>query len=249
MGVRKIVRVSTIFKALNVPKERPATGLGPSREFYEKHRLTLINNLMGLSCLFFLTPAVVLAMNFSTLMEQNLVTIWWAAFVTIWCAIQTMLSFDGDYWFTRVSPETGSCGARIVRWISGARESIVVTTPDYIETWKRLWVANTLDVLSAYTASAFMLTMFLWQLWHGAEKKLVACWFAAASTGVFCKLMGAKNYKGQNDNTYDPNKIWWFNFYHFNWHLFMNIACYLFTSDLCKTVCVVYGELLYATKI
>jgi len=55
---------SSIINALKAPKERPNDVLGPSREFYEKHDLTFINNLMGLSCLFFLVSPLVVATEF-----------------------------------------------------------------------------------------------------------------------------------------------------------------------------------------
>jgi len=164
-------------------------------------------------------------------MEQDRTTIFLVIFGALWLAIQTVLSFTGDYWFTRVSPETDNYGFdRVFRWVQGNREIIVVTAPHYIETWKRLWVASTLDVLSASTSLAFWVTIILWQLWHGAQ---IASCLPAVATAVLCKLAGSSYWKGENDDTYDPRKIWWYNFFHFCWHLFGNIAVYKVAYDLC----------------
>merc|ERR1711964_130747 len=228
-----VIVEKTLITTLEVPKVRPIDVLGPSREFYEKHGLTFINNLMGLSCLFFLSTVFVVTMEFSTLIEQNRASLCWAFFVSLWCTIQSVLSFCGDYWLCRISPENGSYVDQVFRWLQGKRQVIVVTTPHRVETWKRWWVATTLDVLSAHAACTFILACFLWQLWNGANKTLVASWFVCAAIAGACKVMGGRQWKGQDYTTYDPKKIWWFNFLHFGWHLFLNIACYTFTYDLC----------------
>merc|ERR1711964_346289 len=57
--------------------------------------------------------------------------------------------------------------------------------------------------------------------------------FSSSCSAVLCKLAGSSYWKGENDDTYDPRKIWWYNFFHFGWHLFANIAVYNGTYDLC----------------
>merc|ERR1711964_9275 len=222
---------ATIVEALKAPKERPIDVLGPSRELYEKHELTFINNLMGLSCLFFLTGPLVVAMEFSALMEQNRATICLLAFSFVWYILQTILSFTGDYWLSRIAPETDNYVLdRVYRWIRVKHESVVVTGPHHIETWKREWVATTLDVLFAFTSAIYAIVVICWQVWHGAQ---LTTTIAAFATAIVCKQAGSTFWKGQNDDTYDPKKIWWFNFFHFNWHLFCNIAAYILFYDLC----------------
>jgi len=215
-----------------VPKEQPSNSLGPSREFVEKHNLIFINNLMGLSCLFFVTAPLTIVGEYSTLIEQSFETISVLASFFVVFMVQTFLSVSGDYWFTRRSPETDRFVLdRAIRWILGKHESVVVTGPGYIETWKCLYIATTLDVFMAMTLFVLVVSMGFWQLCHGSQ--LLYC-LAATIIAVVCKKAGEFCLKGYSDDTYDPKKVWWFNFFHFNWHFFGNIGLYLFTTDLCR---------------
>merc|ERR1711881_117452 len=228
MGVEK-----SLIKALNVPEEKPSGTLGPSREFYEKHGLTFINNVMGLSCLFFLTTPAIAVWKYSELKEQSAITqivVWFCTFTAV---IQTILSVCGDYWLARRRPETDQFILdRIARWIQGRRERLVVTGPHHITTWKRLWVANTLDVCCAVTMFLLVVSMTFWQLSNGSP--VHGC-VLVSLIAVICKTAGEKCWKGMNGRTYTPEKVWWFNVFHTSWHFFVNVAILILTKDICTT--------------
>merc|ERR1712096_55106 len=82
------------------------------------------------------------------------------------------------------------------------------------------------------TLTLFVMSMstLSWQWWHGCPN--VACW-ASVIVAVICKQTGATCWEGYSEDAYKPNKIWWFLFFHSNWHLFLNIAAYIMTYDVC----------------
>jgi len=221
---------SRLIAALKVPRERPIDVLGPSREFHEKHGLTLINNLMGLSCLFFLTIPLTIATQYQTIMEHGLVAQLLALCMFIVYLWQTVLSISGDFWFTRLSPETGNT-SRALRWIQGKRQKIVVTSERHVATWKRWWIFTSLDVITAHLNVFIMTGLIAWQVWHGMPCLAIGMSYVIA---IACQKIGSSQWRGSCDNTYCPKKIWWFNFFHFNWHFVGNIGLYLVAADFCK---------------
>jgi len=220
----------SMLSVLDVPNKRPGAKLGPTREFYEKHNLTVINNLMGLSCLFFLFPAGTIMLHAHLIMELQPLYQTVAIGGMLWLVLQAYLSIMGDFLNSRLKPESRDF-FRLFRFLGGVQEKIVVTAPNNIESWKLNLLATKVDVFFACSMFCVGLLLALWQGLHGAHTFLIKFGITVL-LALICKFRGSTYWKGKEQ--YDPKGIWWFNFFHFFWHVFGCYGIDLLMRDLCE---------------
>merc|ERR1711964_601189 len=184
-------------------------------------------------------PLFVFAIEFPNLMRQNESTQLLATYFVglyIWTPI---LSFLGDYWFTK-SRLRQTKTSKLLRCLcccclkAKKRLSVIVTgTPviDDMETWQRELIFSTLDQVNAWTHFVAMVCLGFWQLLHGAPLITALVMLIIAVISFFLSRSMWKCSKGRTDQ---PKTVWWFNFFHFNWHLWVNVALVLFYKDFCR---------------
>merc|ERR1711964_616388 len=181
--------------------------------------------VMGVSCLLFMIPPVLVVLtNMQAFYDLGP----WAK--TLICVqvfsgfLTSLLSFLGDFWLTRVSPEPLS--GKFTRWFCGTTDS-EVQFHDPIPTWKKHYVANRLDIWNATFQSTSLLTLGVWQALFGTGGFILNYLLGLSSfiTAACSKWRADAQWEGQTDETgYDPVAIWYTHFYHAIWHVFICIS-------------------------
>merc|ERR1711964_583033 len=131
-------------------------------------------------------------------------------------------------WFTsqRVAETIPST---LCRWLCCCCKRQV--SPEHnLETWEHELFFNTVDVVNAQTHFVTIISLGIWQLVHGAN--LTSC-LPTLAIAVISFILGGSMWKCTNDRT-NPRRVWWFNFFHFNWHLWANVSLCFFYMDFCR---------------
>merc|ERR1711964_542013 len=93
-----------------------------------------------------------------------------------------------------------------------------------LETWEHELLFRTVDEVNAQTHFVAMVFLVIWQLVHGAN---LTWHLVTLALAVISWILSGSMWKCTNDRT-NPRRVWWFNFFHFNWHLWANVPLCLF---------------------
>merc|ERR1711964_728936 len=139
-----------------------------------------------------------------------------------------IFSFLGDYWFTSYRAAE-SVTSSVGRWFCCCKRQ--VSSPEYnLETWEHELLFRTVDEVNASVNFVTIVSLVIWQVVHGAN---LTWGLATLAIAVISWILSGSMWKCTNDRT-NPRRIWWFNFFHFNWHLWANISLCFFYTDFCR---------------